>query len=169
MAGTIICPDCGQVAEYGKRKRERCPACQKKRNVSQTRESAKKLLKENSEFRLAIKQDKKEADEFGRERDKRDAEIDARSRKQIRLQCQFCKYQLRNHSNRQDRCIGCDYIAWKGHSTDKGNGPGDCRSFEPETKETNAERKARRDNAFRVIEANNAQNTGEKMRDVNQL
>ena len=169
MAGTIICPDCGRVAEYGKRKRERCPDCQRKRNNRQNSESFKKLFKENSEFRLAMKQDKKEADEFGRERAKRDAEIDARSREYIKKQCRVCKYQLRQGAKNQKRCIGCDYIAWKGHSADKGNGPGDCRSFEPETKETHAERKARRDNAFRVIEANNAQNTGEKMRDVNQL
>lgn len=98
-----------------------------------------------------------------------DAEIDARSQKQIKLQCQFCKYQLKQLSNSRLRCIGCDYISWKGHSRDKGNGVGDCRSFEPMNKETKADRTARSKRALSISEANNAKNTGEKMRDVNQL
>lgn len=74
-----------------------------------------------------------------RAREKHDAEIDARNREYIRQQCRFCKYRLLSLSNGSRIVIGCDYISWKGHRSDEGNGPGDCRSFEPLKAKTKAD------------------------------
>ena len=82
--------------------------------------------------------------EEARAREKLDAEIDARSREYIRLQCRFCKYRLLSLTNGSRIVTGCDYISWEGHSTDKGNGPGDCRSFKPLKAATKEETRARR-------------------------
>ena len=172
MAGTFICPDCGRETEKGKFKnRKICPECAHKRKVERQRiagEERRKQEKEIMAFRHWDSEVKKERQERTAEQLARDAEIDARSAKQIKLQCRFCKYRLRSGQNGK-YTVGCDYISWKEHSTDKGNGVGDCRSFEPDTKETKAERTARRKRAIRISEANNAKNTGEKMREVNQL
>lgn len=169
---TFICTHCGKETENTKGNRRKvCPDCAKERTREYNRNASKiRLLqeKESNAIKNAGKQTEKR--ETALEAKKaHDAEIDARSRKQIQLQCQFCKYQLKSGSNKKSYCIGCDYISWKGHSTDKGNGPGDCRSFEPLTKQTKAERIARRKRAISISEADKAQNTGEKMREVNQL
>ena len=172
MAGTFICPDCGRETVKTGTSQKYCKTCSKRRQREQTNKASYLRLaeeKENSAIVKASKQTEKRDQTALKEQMAHDAEIDARSRKQIKLQCQFCKYQLRHHSNCQDRCIGCDYISWKGHSHDKGNGVGDCRSFEPLTEETQEERTARRKRAISISEADKAQNTGEKMREVNQL
>lgn len=173
MAGTFICPDCGKEIDRGKgNNRQLCPDCKRQRRLERGRIATLMRLaeeKENSAIVKASKQTEKRDQTALKEQMAHDAEIDARSRKQIKLQCQFCKYQLRQGTSCKNRCIGCDYISWKGHSHDKGNGVGDCRSFEPLTKETKAERTARRKRAISISEADKAQNTGEKMREVNQL
>lgn len=86
-------------------------------------------------------------------RKKRDAEIDARSRKQIKLQCQFCKYRWQDLAN--DITLGCDHVARTGKLRNRGSDkPGECASFEPRVKETKAERVARARKNIRISEAN---------------
>ena len=62
-------------------------------------------------------------------RRKRDAEIDANGKLEIKLLCHKCKYRLLDVSYRIVE--GCNYASVTGHLRDRGNGPGDCRSFEP--------------------------------------
>ena len=62
-------------------------------------------------------------------RRKRDAEIDANGKLEIKLLCHKCKYRLHDVSYRIVE--GCNYASVTGHLRDRGNGPGDCRSFEP--------------------------------------
>lgn len=172
MIKTFICPDCGKETQKTSSNKMFCRECAKKRAKERCKAASYQRLQEEKEsnaIKAAAKQVEKYANAAHEEQKARDAEIDARSRNQIKLQCRFCKYQLRQGSNCQNRCIGCDYISWKGHSTEKGNGVGDCRSFEPLTKETKAERTARRKRAITISEADKAQYTGEKMREVNQL
>lgn len=88
-----------------------------------------------------------------RAREKLDAEIDARSRKQIKRQCQFCKYRWQDLSN--DITLGCDHVARTGKLRNKGSGKvGECGSFEPRAKETKAERIARARKMICISEAN---------------
>ena len=62
-------------------------------------------------------------------RRKRDAEIDANGKLEIKLLCHKCKYRLLDVTYRIVE--GCRYAAETGRLRDRGNGPGDCRSFEP--------------------------------------
>lgn len=168
MAGTFICPDCGQVAEYDKKKRERCPECAKKRGQKRKNAEDAEIFRQHRAVKAILRQSKEEAAKIARERAKRDAEIDARSHAYIKKQCRFCKYRLRGGLNGK-HTLGCDYISWKGHRSDKGSGPGDCRSFEMETELSKEERINRRRRAITISEADHAKNTGEQLRDVNQL
>lgn len=87
-----------------------------------------------------------------RARAKLDAEIDARSREQIKLQCQFCKYRMQDLAN--DITLGCDHVAKTGKLRNRGSGkPGECGSFEPRVKETKAERIARARKMICISEA----------------
>lgn len=167
MAGTMICPDCGRETQYSTRKPERCPDCAKKRRQLINNANDKELFRQHKAMKAIFRQSKEEPTGFAKERAKRDAEIDARSRKQIKKQCQFCQYRWYDFANEITK--GCDFVSHTGKLRDRGNGPGDCRSFVPLATETQEERMARRQKALRVVEANNARNTGEKMRDVNLL
>lgn len=169
MANTFICPGCGKEAKQAiTGNKQFCADCIRRRNAENTRRWFQEQREKNG-GKYPVKPPKPKIAEPTDAKKAHDAEIDKRSREQIKLQCRFCKYQLKSGSNNKSECIGCDYISRKGHSTDKGNGPGDCRSFEPLTKQTKAERIARRKRAISISESNKAQNTGEKMREVNQL
>lgn len=169
MANTFICPMCGKETQQAVTgNKQFCTECSRRRNAENTKRWFQEQREKNG-GKYPVNSPKPKTVEQTDAQKAHDEEIDKRSRKQIKLQCQFCKYQLKSGSNNESECIGCDYISWKGHSTDKGNGPGDCRSFEPLTKKTKAERIARRKRAITISEANNAKNTGEKMREVNQL
>jgi hypothetical protein len=157
-----------EVHQVKTRNKKFCPDCLKKRIKERSKAASYQRLQEEKEsnaIKAAAKLVEKYENAAYEAQKAHDAEIDARSRKQIQLQCRKCKYRLQcgNYT------VGCDFISWKGHSTDKGNGPGDCRSSEPLTKETKAERTARRKRAITISEADKAQYTGEKMREVNQL
>lgn len=172
MAHIFVCPKCGKTLMQERiTVRKLCTECAKAKDRERSKIASIRNNREMKES-LAIKKQKNQEQKKGENalseaKKKADAELDARSAKQ-RKQCQKCKYQLRRQGTAGKMyCIGCDYIAWEGHSRDKGNGPGDCRSFEPLTKESEAERIERRRKALQAIEANNAQNTGEKMRKVN--
>ena len=172
MLKIFICPDCGKQTVKNSTNQKYCPICSKRKQREASNKASYLRLqqeKESNAIKRAGKQIEKRNQAALDEQKAHDAEIDARSRKQIQLQCRKCKYQLRVGCANQMHCIGCDYISWKGHSTDKGNGPGDCRSFEPMEKETAAELRKRRQKALTISEADHAQNTGEKMREVNQL
>ena len=169
MANTFICRECGKETHQAiTGNKQFCTDCSRRRNAENTKRCFQEQ-KEKNGGKWPAKPPKPKTVDPTDEQTAHDAEIDKRSREQIKLQCRFCKYQLKSGSNNKSECIGCDYISWKGHSTDKGNGPGDCRSFEPLTKKTKAERIARRKRAISISEANKAQNTGKKMREVNQL
>ena len=62
-------------------------------------------------------------------RRKRHAEIDANGKLKISLLCHKCKYRLLDVT--YQIVEGCNYASATGHLRDRGNGPGDCRSFEP--------------------------------------
>ena len=170
MLKNFICPDCGKETQKTSSNKMFCRECAKKRAKERCKAASYQRLQEEKEsnaIKAAAKQVEKYANAAHEEQKARDAEIDDRSRKQIQLQCRKCKYRMIR--SKDGVVLGCDYISWKGHSTDKGNGPGDCRSFEPLTKQTKAERIARRERAISISESDKAQNTGEKMREVNQL
>ena len=169
MANTFICPMCGKETQQAVTgNKQFCTECSRRRNAENTKRWFQEQREKNG-GKYPRQFPKPKTVEPTDAQKAHDEEIDKRSREQIKLQCRKCKYQLREGSNNQMRCIGCDYISWKGHSTDKGNGPGDCRSFEPMEKETAAELRKRRQKALTISEADHAQNTGEKMREVNQL
>lgn len=67
-------------------------------------------------------------DDLARRR-KRDAEIDANGKLERETLCYKCRYRLLDVTYRVVE--GCNYASVTGHLRDRGNGPGDCRSFEP--------------------------------------
>lgn len=168
MAVMFNCQRCGvEIDQNIRYSRKYCPECAEIMRLERDRQYSRERMAEEREtnaIKAAGKQVEKSA--FLEERRKADAELDARSRKQ-RQQCKLCKYQLRAGGDGKMYCIGCDYISWHKHSRDKGNGPGDCRSFAPMDKAARAERIERRRKALLEVEANNALNTGEKMRGIN--
>lgn len=168
MENMITCLRCGlKIKQNIRNSRKYCPECAEIMRMKRGRQYSQERLeleKESNAIKAAAKQTEKSP--FLEEHRKADAELDARSAKQ-RQQCRKCKYQLRQGSNNQMHCIGCDYISWEGHSRDKGEGPGKCGSFVPLNKAAEAERKARQRKGLAEGEANNAHNTGEKMREVN--
>lgn len=168
MEKTFICPMCGKETEQGPtNNRKFCRECIVQRRMERSRITSKERLeqeKESNAIKAAANQVEKSV--FLEEHKKADEELDARSAKQ-RKQCQKCKYQLRQGANGKLYCIGCDYVSWEKHSRDKGEGPGKCGSFVPLTKEAEAERRARQRRGLAESEANNAHNTGEKLREVN--
>lgn len=172
MVDTFICPECGKEAVRARHNKMYCRECVQKREKARARERSYQRLQEEKEthaLKAAAYETEKYENKMLKERLANDARIDARSRKQIKKQCQFCKYQLRQGGNCENRCIGCDHVSHTGKLRDRGNGPGDCRSFVPLTTETKEERIARRRKAITISEADHAKNTGEKMREVNLL
>ncbi len=168
MENMITCLRCGlKIKQNIRNSRKYCPECAEIMRMKRGRQYSQERLaleKESNAIKAAAKQTEKSP--FLEEHRKADVELDARSAKQ-REQCRKCKYQLQQGSNNKMYCIGCDYISWKKHSRDKGEGPGKCGSFEPLDKAARAERIERRRKALLEVEADNAQNTGEKMREVN--
>lgn len=90
--------------------------------------------------------------EEARAREENDARIDAETKKQIHLQCRFCRYRLYDTSGKQT--LGCDYVSFTGKLRDRGSGIGDCRSFDPKDRETKEERIKRSREAMRKAEGN---------------
>jgi DNA-directed RNA polymerase subunit RPC12/RpoP len=168
---TFICHDCGKKVEDTNSKRKVCPDCLRKRIRERNLKSSYARLeqeKESNALKAAAKQVEKYTNAAYEAQKAHDAEIDARSREQIRLQCRFCKYRLQDLSNKVTR--GCDYVSHTGKLRNRGTGKvGECGSFVPFESETKEERTKRRRRALTISEADKAQYTGEKMRDVNQL
>lgn len=168
MANIFICLRCGSENEQSKHNnRKYCPECAVAMRLERSRvSSAERNVAVKESIAIKNLQQKKEVNALADAKKAADAELDARSAKQRKLQCRFCKYRLRCGTN-GTITAGCDYVSWEGHSRDKGNGPGDCRSFAPESEETKAERIERRRGAMQKSEANHAFNYGEKMRKEN--
>ncbi len=98
---------------------------------------------------------------------KEDEKIDAKTREQMK-QCRKCQYYGRDCALEY-----CDYTSHTGKLVTVEDGKpvhyevGHCGKFKPRKPRTKADRLARSRKAMFEVEANNAQNTGEKMREVN--
>ena len=149
MIKPFTCPVCNLTFELTYvPNRQRCPDC--------AREWAKirtaKLHAEKGEIykarNKAKEQQKKEATMTPQQ--KMDAEQNAKIALKMK-QCRKCEYYCKEYGLEY-----CDFISWTGHSTDKGNGPGDCRSFRRKGTITQEERKARRQIALAQSEADHS-------------
>lgn len=152
MIKPFTCPVCGvtqNLTYVGNRKK--CPDC--------AREWAKirtaKLHEEKGEIYNARKKAKEQQKKAEKEatmtpQQKLDAEQNARIALKMK-QCRKCEYYCKEYGLEY-----CDFISWHGHSTEKGNGPGDCRSFRRKGTITPEERMARRQIALSTSEADHA-------------
>ena len=71
-----------------------------------------------------------------KEREKADAELNARIEKQMK-QCRKCHYYTKTPNTKAEYC---DFISWEGKLRDRGEGAGKCGSFKPKLKLTKKER-----------------------------
>lgn len=159
MANTFICPGCGKETQQAITGNKRlCTDCSRRKNAENTKRWYQEQKAKNGD-KWPVKPPKPKTVELTDEQKAHDAEIDARSRKQIQLQCRFCKY--RAHDAANNITNGCDHVSHTGKLRNRGTGkPGECGSFVPLETETKADRMARRRRALRISEADKAQNTG---------
>lgn len=135
--GTLTCKRCGLTFELpNAHKRKYCPECAKIAKRESKKSKAKAAM---AAFPTAI------------ERREMDARMDARNAKYIEVQCQFCAYRLYNGST--NVTYGCDHLIKTGRRADKGNGPGDCRSFKHKDEVSRDSRIAYRKKNLALIEA----------------
>lgn len=126
----FLCPRCGRtfLLKFDKR-RKLCKECsvQKNREDSQARYAA--LMKEKAKYKQMEKADapKPKLDE------------QAQRYKLQHKQCVGCHYYSNDGG---DKSKFCHYCLRTKRLRDKGNGPGDCRSFEPKRKRTQEEKMA---------------------------
>lgn len=144
--GALTCKRCGLTFELPNAfKRKYCPECAKiakRESMRTSKHGAKQQAKAKAAmagFPTAI------------ERREMDAKMDARNAKYIEVQCQFCAYRLYNGST--NVTYGCDHLLKTGLRADKGNGPGDCRSFKPKDEVSRGSRMAYRKKNLALIEA----------------
>ena len=122
MIKPFYCPGCERTLElpYAKA-RKLCPECAAK--AAKERDRLSQLeRREETRFR---KQQKRIALARAKEEKLFVTETDKRIREQSK-QCKNCAYLFKDCDY-----VFCDFIYWNGHSRDRGNGPGDCRSFVP--------------------------------------
>lgn len=169
----FVCPKCGYVIKNDlANNRQLCPTCARERK--RERDNARNILVAQEEYKgvRLDKPSKLKQVENEQEREERrlieeakkeaDEKLDARTRAQMK-QCRKCEY----HARAAGGYEFCDHVTKTGKLRDRGQGVGKCGSFAPMKKETKEERITRSREALLAIEANNAQNTGEKMRKVN--
>lgn len=114
----FLCPDCGKIYILPIHKsRLRCRDCAQERNRKERNAYYQRMMAEHRRF-------KKEANEK--------AEVQkAQEEKVLGLsQCKKCHW-YRASSGNSDWCCHYYLLHGIGHRRDPGNGPGDCRSFEP--------------------------------------
>ena len=140
----FYCPDCDRYLELPVAVgRKRCPACSNKHNhdmINKTnRERYAAMTEEEKAAFLKYKQEKKAASNKPM---KTQEELEAEQRYNTqRKQCVKCLYWASDCANVEKFCHY--YLRYGvGHRRDKGNGPGDCRSFEHRRKRTKEERLA---------------------------
>ena len=157
----FTCPTCGQTLELPfAANRKRCPRCSYKHGKELAREQDRERKEQYKKDARAREKQAKEAArkaaaaKAAAQAAAHDAEIDAGSKKEIRLLCHRCVYRM--YDPNKEKTIGCNYLLWKGHSRDKGNGPGDCRSFVPLTSKTKQERAEHIRRAMALSEADRA-------------
>lgn len=140
----FYCPDCDRYLElpvsFG---RKRCPKCSNKHShdvLNKTnRERYAAMSEEEKAALLKYKRDKK-ATSIRPAKTQEDLEFERRYNIQ-RKQCEKCLHWTNDGANVEKFCHY--YLRHGvGHRRDKGNGPGDCRSFEPRRKRTKQERLA---------------------------
>ena len=121
------CPQCGRtIMLSASNKRKICPDCSYENQLQRVRELAKKQRQDRkNEAAMRKNEPQKPEENPGHlEMQKHDAEIDARNLLQMQKQCRQCDYYARDCGIEY-----CDFYSHTGRFTDKGNGPGDCRSF----------------------------------------
>jgi len=149
----FTCQLCGETKmlpfSFG---RKYCPDCSITANRMATREWTRTNPKPKK------KKKKKEV------RQKTDDELfDERILQQYRLQCKSCRWWSKGEHNTPFGAH-CGYYLYHGvgHRVDHGNGPGDCRCFEPRRKRAKSERVAYSSEQLRRAEAeNHAMKVGE--------
>lgn len=177
MDNMIKCHQCGTLIQKTKN-RLFCMECSKERNRAQIR--ARVAAEQAANKAVARKTlTKAEREQRDRERLKRkqyeealkkeDEKLDAKTREQMK-QCRKCDYY-----GRDGILEYCDYTSHTGRLLTVEDGkpvrykPGHCGQFKSRKPRTKADRLARSRKSLFEVEANNAQNTGEKMREVNTL
>lgn len=135
--GEFFCPDCGKIyilPMHGSRLR--CRDCAQERNRKERQAHYQRVMAEHRRF-------KKEAEAKAEEQKAQEEKV------LVLSQCKKCHW-YRASSGNSDWC--CHYYLLKGigHRRDPGNGPGDCRSFEPKKRRS---RKQMADESRKLLEA----------------
>lgn len=122
MIKPFYCPACDRTFElpYAKA-RKLCPECA----AQAAKERTRQLQQERKEETRFKRQQKQIALQKAKEEKQIVTEQDKRIKEQSK-QCEGCAYLFKDCDY-----VFCDYVYWNGHSRDKGDGPGDCRSFVP--------------------------------------
>ena len=140
----FYCPDCDRYLELPVAVgRKRCPACSNKHNHEKIKKNSREryasMTEEEKAAFLKAKQEKK-ADVSQPTKTPEELEEELRYNTQ-RKQCVKCRHWTNDGANQERFCHY--YLRYGvGHRRDKGNGPGDCRSFDPRRKRTYAEQRA---------------------------
>ena len=155
MIKPFYCPDCEQTLDLPfVPNRKRCPNCAtahaKKRDEEKSKRN-REIYKERTKLKNENQQKTEKKPPELTAMQKMDAELNARTALQLK-QCRKCEYFRKELGNYEY----CDFISWTGHITEKGNGPGDCRSFLKRGTKGKAERMARRKLALARSEADHA-------------
>ena len=126
----FLCPRCGRtlLLKFDKR-RKLCKECAIQKNKEDTRAWYAAALKEKAEYKQMAKADAPKPKE----------DEETRRYKLQRKQCIGCHYYANDGG---DKSRYCHYCLRTKRLRDKGNGPGDCRSFEPRRKRTKEEKDA---------------------------
>lgn len=151
VMGEYTCPECGktQILVVSK-KRQRCPDCARARNK---KAASARFAKEIKDSRKIMREGLKPAAPKKSEL----SEEEKAYRKQLK-QCKGCHW-WRSNDGGSTHC--CHYYLRHGvgYRRDKGNGPGDCRSFEPKKK---LSRKQMIEEAKKILEQIEADYNGQK-------
>lgn len=117
----FLCPECGEtwLLVYHPL-RIRCPECNKRKNRAESRRRAQQMKEDLGIKRGALKETPET---------KKSSQVDKDFQKQTK-QCQGCHW-WRSDAGGTGFCCHYYLIHGVGHRRDPGNGPGDCRSFEP--------------------------------------
>lgn len=167
-----MCPDCGAVIQDdASTNRKRCPRCtyewQKRKALENAKKQRERMREENKIKKKAGRKpkEKPQPSPAVQKQKEADAEQNARIREQ-RKQCQSCRWRMYDAASR--RTVGCDFLLKNGHMRDRGEGPGKCGSFAPLGKKDGKQERVKL--ARRLLsesEANNASNTGGRLRKEN--
>ena len=135
--GEFFCPDCGNIyilPLHGSRRR--CRDCAEEKNRRERKAHYQRVMAEQA-------RNKKEAES-------KKAEEEALEEEVLGLaQCRKCHW-YRGSSGETGFCCHYYLLNGIGHRRDPGNGPGDCRSFEPKKRRS---RKQMADASRKLLEA----------------